>query len=181
MFRPILIDLTCRKAKKKLGFIYRQFHCAPPQVVTNLYKQLVLPQLDYCSSVWDPYQKNQISALESVQSFAKKIIFRDWGATASVSTVDVQRLSGRCSFQKLVLYYKILNHLSILNPVDFFTNHPSFVIPIICLCIILALTRFHLDTLFFISAIPLWNSLPWHKILLKKKNYSTKGGPERLL
>ena len=67
----------------KLGFIYRQFHCAPPQVVTNVYKQIVL---DYCTSVWDPYQKNEINALESVQSFAKKIIHRDWGARNSTDS-----------------------------------------------------------------------------------------------
>ena len=74
------IDLTCRKAKMKLGFIYRQFHCAPSQVVTNVYMQIVLPQLDYCTSVWDPYQKNQINALESVQSFAKKIYTQRLGS-----------------------------------------------------------------------------------------------------
>ena len=54
-------------------------------------------------------------------------IHRDWGArnsTDSVSTIDFQPLSGRRSFQNLVLYYKILNHLSILNPVDLCTNHP---------------------------------------------------------
>ena len=74
-----MIDLICRKAKQKLGFIYRQFPCSPSQVVTNVYKQLLLPQLDYCSSVWDPYQKNQINALESVQ-FLPKTLYSETGS-----------------------------------------------------------------------------------------------------
>ena len=75
------IEATCKKAKKKLGFIYRHFYQAPPEVVNNLYKTIVLPHLDYCSSVWDPQEKKYILALEKVQSFAHKIMFKDWSTS----------------------------------------------------------------------------------------------------
>ena len=32
-----------------------------------LYKSLILPMLDYCSSLWDPHQAYLINKLESVQ------------------------------------------------------------------------------------------------------------------
>ena len=66
---------------KQLGFIYHHFYQAPPEVINNLYKTLVLPHVDYCSSVWDPQEKKYILALEKVQSFAHKIMFKDWSTS----------------------------------------------------------------------------------------------------
>ena len=43
------INTTHLKAKKHLGFIYRQFHSAGRRTISQLYKSTVLPLLDYCS------------------------------------------------------------------------------------------------------------------------------------
>ena len=41
---------------------------------TLFYKNMVRSQLDYCSSVWSPYRKCDIEALEKVQKKATKIL-----------------------------------------------------------------------------------------------------------
>jgi len=45
------------KIKKLLGFLYRFFRDAKSHLLAKLYKSLVLPVLDYCSSIWDPQSK----------------------------------------------------------------------------------------------------------------------------
>lgn len=44
---------TCKSVKCKLGLLYCNFHQADQRTLVHLYKALVLPKLDYCSSVWD--------------------------------------------------------------------------------------------------------------------------------
>ena len=35
-------------------------------IIAQPYKQLILPILDYCSSIWDPYQHKLIYKLEMI-------------------------------------------------------------------------------------------------------------------
>ena len=50
---------------------------------SQLYKALVLPKLDYCSSVWDPASSTLSDKLESVQRFAAKLC---WSASPTELT-----------------------------------------------------------------------------------------------
>jgi len=57
-----------------LGIIKRNFrHLTIPRFVL-LYKTMVSSHLDYCCSVWAPYKKCDIEALEKVQKRATKIL-----------------------------------------------------------------------------------------------------------
>jgi len=57
-----------------LGIIKRNFrHLTIPTFVL-LYKTMVRSHLDYCCSVWAPYKKGGIEALEKVQERATKIL-----------------------------------------------------------------------------------------------------------
>jgi len=38
------------------------------------YKQLILPMLDYCSSIWDPYHHDAINQLEMIQHRAARFV-----------------------------------------------------------------------------------------------------------
>ena len=40
------------------------------KISMSTYKQLVLPSIDYCSAIWDPYIKNDVSKLEMLQHWA---------------------------------------------------------------------------------------------------------------
>ena len=77
------ITNTCNSAKRKLGLIYRNFHQADQRSLTHLYKALVLPKLDYCSCVWDPYSAMLSAKLESVQGFAAKFCSNRWSDSSN--------------------------------------------------------------------------------------------------
>ena len=63
----ILIQTKINKAYMMLGIIKRKFkHLTVPTFV--LFYRMVRSHLDYCSSVWAPYKKGDIEALEKVQS-----------------------------------------------------------------------------------------------------------------
>jgi len=68
------INNTCLKARSQLGLLYRQFSLASPSALSHLYKTLVLPTLDYCSSLWDPLYEVHSNRLEGVQRLAAKIV-----------------------------------------------------------------------------------------------------------
>lgn len=56
------------KSFRMLGFIRRNSTSfTNMKTLLLLYKQLILPILDYCSPVWSPYTKNHVNALERVQ------------------------------------------------------------------------------------------------------------------
>ena len=48
------INSVCWDAKRRVAFLYRQFHLAGTPCLYQLYKSFVLPTLDYCSSVYSP-------------------------------------------------------------------------------------------------------------------------------
>ena len=48
------ITNMCKSAKQKLGLLYRNFQLADQKTLSQLYKALVLPMLDYRSCIWDP-------------------------------------------------------------------------------------------------------------------------------
>jgi len=50
-----------------LGVIKRNFKHPTVPTFVLLYKSMVRSHMDYCSSVWEPYMKGDIEALEKVQ------------------------------------------------------------------------------------------------------------------
>jgi Reverse transcriptase (RNA-dependent DNA polymerase) len=71
------VKYVCAKSFKMLGFLKR--NCTDFSLRTNqlLYLALVRPNMEYASVVWNPYQSNQIMALERVQQrFIKWMCFR---------------------------------------------------------------------------------------------------------
>jgi len=62
------VSLQCKdsysKANRMLGLISRTIRYRHPTILLNLYKSLVRPHLDYCSSVWNPYYIKDIELLE---------------------------------------------------------------------------------------------------------------------
>ena len=61
------ISYICHKANRTLGFLQRNFKACPIHLKEQAYKQLVLPLLEYCASIWDPHHQSDIQKLEMVQ------------------------------------------------------------------------------------------------------------------
>ena len=168
LFKPNLswslhIQNICKKAKKVLGLIYRLFyiHCTSSTLLT-LYFTLVRPILEYCSVIWDPSSSTTISALESVQFFALKLVSKSWSTDYNLllSSLKVTNLAQRRKSAKILTIFKLkkssfsFNHSPLQSPSYFSRNYSPFnLIPIHCK------SSSYFNS-FYPSSIKLWNSLP---------------------
>jgi len=66
------IHAKINKAYITLGLIKRNFKYLTIPTFIQLYISMVRSHLDYCSSVWAPYRKGDIEALEKVQKKSNK-------------------------------------------------------------------------------------------------------------
>ena len=83
----------------------------------------MLPKLDYCGAVSDPYQCTPINKLESVQKVAGKVVCKVWKTSYS-------SLLNKCkwqslSTQKITKSKGLLQHHEQLISPSTFTLHPS--------------------------------------------------------
>ena len=151
-----------------LGLIYRHFylHCTSSTLLT-LYFTLVRPILEYCSVIWDPSSLTTISALESVQCFALKLVSKSWSTDYNflLSSLNITTLAQRRRSAKILTIFKLKTHLShsINSPLQspplppyFPRNYSPFnLIPIHCKS-----SSYFNSFLNYPSSIKLWNSLP---------------------
>ena len=75
LFIPILgthINRISKKANNTLYFLRRNFKIHPGSLNTSVYKVLVRPQFEYCSTVWCPFTDSNISKLEAAQRRAAR-------------------------------------------------------------------------------------------------------------
>ena len=131
------INNISAKANRSIGFLRRNIHACPKTVKANAYTTLVRPVVEYASAVWDPYTKNQISQLESVQRRAARFVYnnfqnRDPGAvTAMLSDLGWETLEQRRAKIRAVMMYKIVYNLvdipaeNLLIPADSRTRSSS--------------------------------------------------------
>jgi hypothetical protein len=52
---------------RKAYLLRKCFRFSPANVLVNAFKVYVRPVLEYCSEIWNPFQKKDIRKLESVQ------------------------------------------------------------------------------------------------------------------
>ena len=61
------IDYICNKANRLLGFLKWNLHSCHKHFKEYGYKQFLLPSIEYCCAIWDPYHQNDIYDLEMIQ------------------------------------------------------------------------------------------------------------------
>ena len=157
------ITNTVRTSKQQLGLLHRKLKDASQQSKHTIYRSTVLPKLEYCAAVWDPHQSTLTKKLENTQSFACKIITKEWKSdyTSLLNKLQLKSLKDRRNIQKLKVCFKIINNKSCIPP-SVFSPHPSpsprhphsqiLFIPHVG-------TSSHKHS-FFLDVIPKWNSLP---------------------
>ena len=114
------ITSVCAKARQQLGIIHRTFNQANSPTLLHLYRVLVLPTLDYCSSVWDPRTSLLVNKLESVQRLAARFITNRWftphSSTHPIHSLGLCPLKERRWRQKTMICARILKGHSIFLP-----------------------------------------------------------------
>ena len=114
------------KANHLLGFLKRNLYNAPIQIKEHLYKQLLLPSIEYCSAIWDPYHQTTVSKLEMIQHRAARFVLnKPWMAQIQ-STTQYYKLTDMLNYlqwpslksrrrnARLILLFKIVRNLLVL-------------------------------------------------------------------
>ena len=61
-------------ANRMLGFLWRNLQSCPRALKEQAYKTYVRPKLEYCCTIWGPYQQESIKKLEMVQHRAARFV-----------------------------------------------------------------------------------------------------------
>ena len=99
------------KASMVLGAIKHILHDAPKKAQLLAYTSLCRPILEYADTVWDPTQRNQIDAIESIQNRAVRFICKLKGRESTSTAreeLGLQTLENRRRDHRLSLLMKIL-------------------------------------------------------------------------
>ena len=110
-----------KAAKSQIGLLHRKLYQATLQARHAIYKNAILPKLEYCCSVWDPHSSTLINALEKTQG---RVITKNWNSDYATILNDLNwlPLSTRHKMQKLKVCYILNDFLCI--PSSSFTLHP---------------------------------------------------------
>ena len=113
---------VAKKANQVLGLIYRTFTCKSKKIITQLYKSLVRPHMDYCSPVWRPYLQKDINMLEKVQRRATRMVegYRGLDYFSRLKGMKLTTLETRRLRADLLEVFKIVNGLEGLSEEYFF-------------------------------------------------------------
>ena len=172
------------KANRLLGFLRRTLHHCPPHLKEHAYKQIVLPSIEYCSSIWDPHQQSLIHKLEMIQHRAARFVLnRPWRRNHRDSITEMlvelkwPTLEDRRKQARLMLLFKFVNkliyvpnqYLPVLSPATSTrANHPLKLLQLY------ARTNRYSNS-FLPRSIPDWNNLDMEDLdnidLLTFKNH----------
>lgn len=111
------------KASKVANAIHRSIVNRNAVFLMKMFRAHVIPVLEYCSEVWNPFLKKDIHLLESVQRrFTKRIpSLRDNSYSERCVILKLPTLEYRRLLNDLVITYKIMNGLTVINPYTFFS------------------------------------------------------------
>ena len=151
------IDNITSKATCSLRFIQRNVKTDNKKVKIAAYNTYVRPQLEYCSSIWHPWQKTLTNKVESVQRSAARYVMSDYNYTSSVTqmlkilgwnTLHYRRLQ-----TSLIMFYRIRSQTVAVDQSHLIsTRNLNYLIP-------MSHTQYFSNS-YFPRTIRLWNSLP---------------------
>ena len=70
----VFFDHVWNKANCLLGFLKRNLYNTSTQNKEHVYKQLLLPSIECCSAIWDPYHHTDKNKLEMIQHYAARFV-----------------------------------------------------------------------------------------------------------
>ena len=112
------IDYICNKANRLFGFLRWNLHSCHKHSKEYAYKWFLLPSIEYCCAIWDPYHHNDIYKLKIIQHHAAWFVLKKaWirhhrdSITEMLNELNWPSLQERRKQARLILLYKIVNHL----------------------------------------------------------------------
>ena len=158
------IHKVITKANSTLGFLRRNLRISNEDTKSQAYFSLVRPQLEYCSSIWNPSTKKDTNKLEAVQRRAARYATNRYHNTSSVTSMiehlGWESLESRRIKAQLTLFFKVTNDLVDIPASKYLTPYKAATRATHS-------TRFRLPSIstnyykfsFFPRTIPVWNKL----------------------
>ena len=112
-----------------LGFLRRNLRQASEETKAQAYFTMVRSNLDYCSTIWSPYQRDQKHQVEMVQRISARFVTNRYRNTSSVTDMldylGWESHETRRSKLQLIVLYKIVHGLIDIPPTDYLTQTNS--------------------------------------------------------
>lgn len=110
------------KANRMLGLLRRTFKTRSKPVLLKMYKSVVRPHLEYCSSVWSPHYKKDKELLEKIQHRFTRLFkeLRQLTYAERLHALGLWSLEERRNRADLVEVYKMINGQSAIPAIKFF-------------------------------------------------------------
>ena len=74
-----------KRANSMLGFLHRNLRKASEETKAQAYMSMVRSNIDYCSTVWNPHQRDQKYQVEMVQRRTARFVTGRYRNTSSVT------------------------------------------------------------------------------------------------
>ena len=151
------INNVTKTANNSLRFLKRNIKTSNKKIKETAYKTYVRPQVEYCSSIWSPWQAYLNKRVEQVQRSAARYVYNDYlhtnSVTQMISQLNWQTLEQRRKIIAVTYLYKIQHNLVYIDHLHLTTTRNlNFLIPY-------SRTQYHANS-FFPRTIRLWNRLP---------------------
>ena len=107
-------DMT-KKVNGGLGILKRCSSCIPFDTCKSLYYTLILPHMDYCSTVWSISSAKNIARIQRLQNRAMRVILKAGPRTHiedMLSTLHWMSVRQRIHFNKMVLMWRVSHNLA---------------------------------------------------------------------
>ena len=157
------VSRVAAKGNRMLGFVKRNVVTTSRSTKELAYNSLVRPTMEYASSVWCPYYKNQIYDIEMVQRRAARYCLHAYTKKESVTTMlqmlKWETLEQRRLKARVVMGYRVVNDLVMIPKDQLIPNTSSTRGHHMKFQTLYAKRNYYKYT-FFPSFIPLWNALP---------------------
>jgi exonuclease III len=105
------IDQTVSKSNSLLGLLRRNLSKCSTGAKLTAYKALVRSRLEYCSSIFDPYQLSLTRRLEAIQNRASRFICSDYSRRSHVTFMKVRLKLENLSERRTIARHKLVNSL----------------------------------------------------------------------
>ena len=120
------ISRITKKSNNMLGFLRRNLRQASEETKAQAYFTMVRSNLDYCSTIWSPYQRDQKHQIEMVQRRSARFVTNRYRNTSSVTNMldhlGWESHETRRSKLQLIVLYKIVHGLIDIPPTDYLTQ-----------------------------------------------------------
>ena len=111
------IQIKTSKAKQMAGYVLRTFMIRYPEPMMMLFKSLILPHIEYCCIIWNPYLQKEINMLEQIQrSYTSKLEgLNNLNYYQRLKELKIYSLERRRDRYIILYIFKIINNM-VPNP-----------------------------------------------------------------